>query len=132
MTQIFPTTVLLIPAPEHANALLKDGPCDARPPILTWCYNDVTDGPDAWSVPGISMRPFEPTQRALVLVHRGTIVWSGVFRAWSLTEDGAEVLMDALHERTGNLAEIARGWGADGTPLGTVICLDATGAEMTA
>ncbi len=117
------STILLVPSPEFHEALLSDGPCRARPPKM-WRCQDVP-----WGVSTLMMGRFptaaEGAEWALVLVFEGKTVWEGVFRAWSLTDDGSDPLMEALFES--DLAEIIGGWRIDGKPLGRLVMLDSEG-----
>jgi hypothetical protein len=115
------STILLIPAPEHREALLSDGSGGSRAPMM-W-----------WSSVGNRWLPFDGvTREALVLALDGDVVWDGVFRAWKQADEAGDALMEALFEGIESLPEVVAGWTRDGGPaaLGTIVFLDKDGREV--
>ena len=68
--------ILLVPAPEHRDAVLSDGPCGSRAPVAVLAY-------DRWhgGIAGFKLAHWWH-HSALVLAWGGKPVPDGVFRAW--------------------------------------------------
>ena len=74
-------TILLLPPEGDPHGLLKPGRAGARPPILTWCWDEIGDEPDRWCEPSMRWRPNEPVRQTLVLAIDGEAVEFGEVRA---------------------------------------------------
>lgn len=88
--------ILLVPAPEYRDALLREGPCGSRPPTAwrPWCedYGSPTGG--AWSSEWATYEDRDDSPEdsaALVLAWDGAAVAEGCDRA-------ARTLADATRE----------------------------------
>lgn len=127
--------VLLIPAEGDPFRLLRDGPWGARPPTALLCNADERNRPGvpgAWHPAGPPCRE-HPRTRALVLWAEGRVVPDGVFRAWFHTDDVAGDALGPLvgAEDPGEVIEAVMSWRRNDEPLGTLVCLDADGREVS-
>jgi len=138
-----PSAVLLVPTEKHRGALLQEGPCGARPPVVVWWT--CTDHPLWRYDPSWSYAERTPSgiflKRALVLAWEDKSVLEGLERLhhhatefslaekcrwkWNLKAPSDWMVPDQVFE----VVQVAR--LAEEMGLGTVVCLDAEGKEIS-
>lgn len=136
-------SILLVPSKEHRDALLGDGPCDARVPAMIRILSDFGQHTGCWQVPHDRDRVSDD-DLALILAYDGVPVPEGCDRAaraiTNITASGTGPRVLRYFSPLGTyhlerpypmgpygLMELASAWGEMGA---TVILLDPEGREV--